>query len=201
VQNDIDERKVKPGQYFVLKFDFSKVKPSPDLTEANETLIKFLNHSVKTFYRTYSTYLGGNFAALCQDIDSNDPSLSLQGCVESIQDAIKQDEQLASIEGIYVLVDEYDAFPNSYLEPPKTAWEDTDVERTFKSFWATIKSLSGDGLIRRIFITGISPLSLSNLGSAFNVSRNLSFHRDLARLCGLTYSDLGDALKKSAKTL
>jgi hypothetical protein len=111
---------------------------------------------------------------------------------------VKQDKRLA---GIYVLVDEYDAFPNNYLEPakttggPKTAWGDTEVEQTFKSFWAIIKSLGTEGRIQRIFITGISPLSLSGLGSAFNVVRNLSFHRDLAGLCGLTYSDLQDALK------
>ena len=206
MQKDIDERKaknekyVKPGQYFVLTLDFSKINPSPDLTEANETLIEFLNSSLKTFCRRYTAYLGGNFADPCQNIHSKQPNLGLQWCAESVQDAIEQDERLAGIEGIYVLVDEYDASPNSYLEPPKTvgepkiAWEDTAVGRTFKSFWATIKSLGAEGIIRRIFITGISPLSLSGLGSAFNVARNLSFHRDLAGLCGLTYSDLEDAL-------
>ena len=201
MQKDIDERKVNPGQYFVLKFDFSKINARPDLTEANETLTKFLNSSVKTFFRTYTAYLGGNFTDLCQNIDSNEPNLSLQRCAESVQDAIGQDERLACIEGIYVLVDEYDAFPNNYLDPPKTvggqvAWEDTAVGRTFKSFWSTIKSLCGtEGIVRRIFITGISPLSLSNLGSAFNVTRNLSFNRALSGLCCLTHSDLEDAVK------
>jgi Predicted AAA-ATPase len=199
VQKDIDEGKANPGQYFVLKFDFSEINPRPDLTEANETLTKFLNYSLETFYGRYTAYLGGNFADLCQNIDSNQPNLSLQRCAESVRDAIEQDERLAGIEGIYVLVDEYDAFPNSYLEPPKTvggpkiAWEDTAVGRTLKSFWATIKSLGTEGIIRRIFITGISPLSLS-VGSAFNAARNLSFDRDLTGLCGLTYSDLEDAL-------
>ena len=208
MQNDINERKAKnennvePGQYFVLKFDFSKIKPSLDLAQSNKKLLKFLNSSLETFYRTYTAYLGGNFADLCQKIDIDEPNISLQRCAELVQDAIKQDERLPSIEGIYVLVDEYDAFLNNYLEPPKTvrgpkiAWDDAEVGRTFKSFWATIKSLGTEGIIRRIFITGISPLSLSCLGSAFNVTRNLSFHRDLAGLCGLTYSDLEDALKR-----
>src|SRR5256714_14574627 len=197
----MDEKCLKPGQYFVLTFDFSEVNARSDLMEANETLIKFLNSSLETFYRTYTAYLGGNFADLCQNIDSNEPNLNLWRCAESVRDAIEQDERLAGIEGIYVLVDEYDAFPNNYLDPPKTvegskaAWEDTEVGQTFKSFWATIKSLGTAGIIRRIFITGISPLSLSSLGSAFNVTRNLSFHRDLAGLCGLTHSDLEDALK------
>jgi len=192
---------VKPGQYFVLKFDFSKINPNPDLTKAHEALIQMLNSSIKRFYKEYTAYLGGNSEALCQGINSDNPTVSLDRCVHSVRRAMQNDEQLAGIEGVYVLVDEYDAFPNNYLEPPKTAggpkiaWEDTAVGRTFKSFWATIKSLGTDGIIQRVFITGISPLSLSVLGSGFNVVRNVSFDRDLAGLCGLTYSDLEDALK------
>ncbi|KIX05417.1 uncharacterized protein Z518_06289 [Rhinocladiella mackenziei CBS 650.93] len=207
VQKEIDKRQaekeeyVKPGQYFVLKFDFSKITPDPDLTKANDVLIKMLNSSIESFHEEYAAYLGGNYEALRRGIDSGEPSVSLEKCVRSVRRAIKNDEQLASIEGIYLLVDEYDAFPNNFLEQPKTdrgskiAWEDTAIGRNFKSFWTTIKSWIADRVIRRVFITGISPLSLSVLGSGFNLARNMSFDRDLARLCGLTCSDLEDALK------
>jgi predicted AAA-ATPase len=125
-------------------------------------LKKFLNSSLETFYNTYAAYLGSNIADLRQMIDSNAPNLSLERCAELVRNAIQRDDQLASIEGIYVLVDEYDAFQNSYLEPPEA-------------------------------------VSLSNLGSGFNVARNLSFHKDLAGLCGLTYSDLKGALDEICK--
>jgi len=36
---------------------------------------------------------------------------------------------------------------------------------------------------QRLFIMGISPLSLSGAGSGFNVARNLSFDKNLAELC------------------
>ncbi|RPB19292.1 DUF1703-domain-containing protein [Terfezia boudieri ATCC MYA-4762] len=163
-------------------------------------LNNFLNCSIKAFYRKYAAYLGGNFTDLCQNIDNEDPIVNLAECAESVRYAIQQDERLAGIEGIYILVDEYDSFPNSYLNLPKivggseNAWDETAVGRTFRSFWATIKALGTEGIIKRIFITGISPLSLSGLGSAFNVARNLSFHKDLAGLCGLTSSDLEAAL-------
>ena len=205
MQKDIDAGKVNPGQYFVLEFDFSKINPNPDLTKANEALIKFLNASIKSFYKIYATYLGKSYADLCEDIDSTEPNLTLQSCVESVRNAIRQGGQLAGIEGIYVLVDEYDAFPNHYLElqqsigEPKIAWEGTAVGSTFRSFWSTVKSLGGDGFIRRVFITGISPLSLSSVGSSFNVLSNLSFDRDLSGLCGLTTSDVEDALKEIYK--
>ena len=72
----------------------------------------------------------------------------------------------------------------------------TDIEAVFKNFWSTVKSLLAlpEG-IQRAFITGISPLSLTDLGSGFNVARNLSFDDDVSGLCGLTSTDLDAALK------
>jgi Predicted AAA-ATPase len=43
--------------------------------------------------------------------------------------------------------------------------------------------------------TGLSRLSLTGIGNGFNVSRNLSFDEDVARLCGLTRKDIETALK------
>jgi Predicted AAA-ATPase len=72
-------------------------------------------------------------------------------------------------------VDEYDAFSNDFLEPYNTTWDGTAVERTFKSFWSMFKSLLSKNRISRVFIAGISPLSLTDIGSGFNVARNISF--------------------------
>jgi hypothetical protein len=209
VQNDIDGnnekgKKYKPGQYFVLRFDFSTMNASPNPAEANQDVIERLNSSIKIFYQTYAAYLGEDVADLCQNIDSTRPQTCLENCAILVQNALsrarkQKNEQLAGIRGIYVLVDEYDAFANNYLESLNTvenAPENTAADQTFRSFWSTVKSISSRGWIKKVFITGISPLSLSALGSAFNVARNLSFHRDLAGLCGLTYPDLEDVLRE-----
>ena len=211
MQNDIDGKnkkgkKYQPGQYFVLKFDFSPIEASPDLAEANQNLIVSLNSSFEDFYETYATYLDDDAASLCGNIDSKRPGISLQKCNRLVKRALsrareQENEHLASVQGIYLLVDEYDAFTNNYLEPPntvephKTALDGSPVEETFRSFWSTVKLLFKKG-IEKVFITGISPLSLSGIGSAFNIARNVSFHPHLAGLCGLTSSDLKKVLEK-----
>jgi hypothetical protein len=211
VQNDIDGKNekgknYKPGRYFVLKFDFSPIPASPDLAKADRNLIKSLNFSFKNFYETYAKYLDDDVTSLCGNIDIERPSISLQKCNRLVQRALSQaqkqkNEQLAGVQGIYLLVDEYDAFTNNYLEPPntvephKTALDGSPVEETFRSFWCMVKLLFTVG-IEKVFITGISPLSLSSIGSAFNIARNVSFHQDLAGLCGLTFSDLEATLKE-----
>ena len=205
MQKDIEGKKCKPGQYFVLTFDFSTIHASPNLAKANRNLIVALNSSFEDFYETYAAYLDDDVTSLCGNIDSQNPSKSLRNCNRLVQHVLslaweEDNEELDDVQGIYLLVDEYDAFTNNYLETPniaephKTTWDSTEVGSTFRSFWSTIKSLSSQG-IRRVFITGISPLSLSGVCSGFNVARNLSFDRDLAGLCGLTYSDLENALK------
>jgi len=97
-----------------------------------------------------------------------------------------------------LLVDEYDTFSNNHLEPyNNVTWEGTAVEATFKSFWSTVKLLVGPTKgILRTFITGILPLSLTNIGSGFNVARNISFDKEVAGLCGLTRTDIEAALKE-----
>lgn len=195
---------IKPGQFFVLKFDFSIVAASPNPEEAYQSWIGFLNSSLKGFYSTYVTYLGGDFTALCGNINEQDPINSLHMCKQLVEFAL-QEPGNESVQGIYLLVDEYDSFANAFLEPLdsdaryKTAWMDTQVGQSFKAFWSTMKWMRSEGVIRRIFITGISPLSLSNIGSAFNIARNLSFHKGLAGICGLTNSELDDALKVIGK--
>ena len=130
MQNDIDGinengKKCKPGQYFILRFDFSTIRYNPDLAEADRNLIKYLNESIKDFYEIYATYLGEDVTSLYGNIDSKDPSRSLQRCTQLVQRALslpweQKNGPLAGVQGIYLLVDEYDAFTNNYLAPPNT---------------------------------------------------------------------------------
>jgi len=83
---------------------------------------------------------------------------------------------------------------NKFLEPNNTA-DGGAVEGVFKSFWLAIKSLLSTSGIRRVFVTGIAPLSIAGLGSGFNVATNVSSDEDMAGLCGLTRGDIEAALK------
>jgi len=107
VQNDIAEGRVMPGQFFILKFDFSTINRSPNIMEANQGLKKSLNFSFEEFYDTYATYLGRNVTDLYGNIDSEAPNLSLEKCTLLVQDAISQaqkqgNKQLASVQGVRI---------------------------------------------------------------------------------------------------
>ncbi|KAH0564824.1 hypothetical protein GP486_001784 [Trichoglossum hirsutum] len=196
VQTDIEKGRITPGQYFVLKFDFSNVNRSLNPNDADLYLKNGINRSFEDFYETYSMH---PIEDMKKFINPDDPSDSLWKCVRWVNNAIPTiresgDKTLADVQGIYLLIDEYDTFSNDYLEPYRNTWEGTAIEMTFRSFWTAVSSLAWRG-IKKTFITGISPLTLSGVSSGYNMARNLSFHKDLAGLCGLTRTDIQSALE------
>ena len=94
---------MKPGQFFILKFDFSSVNRSPDIGEANRSLKDTMAGSFRDFYRTYSAYLGGDKKELLKNIVLGNPADSLHRCVGLVQDAISSgEERLAGIQGVRI---------------------------------------------------------------------------------------------------
>ena len=93
------EGKVKPGQYFILKFDFSTVERSPNVDATAQHLKICISQTFKEFYNTYVTYLGEDAKTL---IDPDSPALSLRQCVGRVNSAIQKsgDESLTGIQGV-----------------------------------------------------------------------------------------------------
>ena len=144
-------------------------------------MIDVINNWIQIFYDTYAMYLRGSTSTLCQQINHENPIESLIVFTKGL----KCTGRAQRVRGVYLIVDEYDSFANDYLEPYhackyRTSWICTDVGGIFKGFWSTVKSFSANGPIKRSFITGISPFSLTNI----------------AGLCGLTRSELENVFEK-----
>ena len=76
------------------------------------------------------------------------------------------------------------------------AWRGSGIANTLRAFWSTVKSATTDDYhIRKVFITGITPLLLSDTYSGFNIAQNISFDPNFASICGLTTDDVVAALK------
>jgi hypothetical protein len=176
-----------------LKFDFSLSDYSSNIEEAGHFLKDSISQSLETFYETYSTYLGEDANELCKNLIPEKPVYNLRRCVRLVQKVLskKRNEQLASVQGIYLLVDGYDTFTNKFLQPD-TGYCGSAVDLVFTSFWLAIKALMELNGIQEVFVTGIAPLSLASLGS---ISTNVSSDEDMAGLCGLTRADIEAALE------
>ncbi len=95
---------------------------------------------------------------------------------------------------LYVLIDEYDNFANTVLaHHGAEAYEDfTHGGGFYRSFFATLKSgtaRSGGG-IDRLFITGVSPVTMDDVTSGFNIGTNISLEPDFNEMVGFTEAEV-----------
>ena len=96
-----------------------------------------------------------------------------------------------------MLVDEYDAYANEYMDPHDSRlWFDTEPFRVLKAFWSNVKSgMNFFYGIQKVYTTGVTPLLLSDLLSGANNLENISFSPWISTICGLTRSDVQGALR------
>ncbi|KAF9343265.1 hypothetical protein BGX34_007009, partial [Mortierella sp. NVP85] len=203
VDRDVKSGKITPGQYLIMPFDFSVIDRSPDLDIARNSLNDMLNSAIRAFYMTYAPYLGTAAShQLIEDRVSPSALASLADCVNLVQETLNsvrdKDDPLFGVKGIYLLADEYDAFSNEFLDPnDPRPWEQlrTSPSSLLKGFWGSVKSKLGARQIAKCFITGVSPLSMADNTSGFNVATYVSWRKNLSGLCGLTEEDVLAALR------
>jgi hypothetical protein len=80
------------------------------------------------------------------------------------------------------------------------AWRGSGVTNSLKPFWRVVKEATAyDYGIRKVFITGPTPLLLNDFNSDFNIAQDISFDPNFASVCGLTTDDVVAALKLLCK--
>ncbi len=91
---------------------------------------------------------------------------------------------------IYLLIDEYDHFANSILASDFEQFKNIVSKGGFvRSFYETIKTATQKGIVERMFITGVTPLTLDSLTSGFNIGKNITNAKEFNELAGFTLEE------------
>ena len=100
---------------------------------------------------------------------------------------------------LYVLIDEYDNFANTVL-----AYHGEEAYQAFthgggfyRNFFATLKDGAGQsgGGLERMFITGVSPITMDDVTSGFNIGKNISLHLEFNDMLGFTEEEVRNLLE------
>ncbi|MCY3761168.1 MAG: AAA family ATPase, partial [Gemmatimonadetes bacterium] len=100
---------------------------------------------------------------------------------------------------LYVLIDEYDNFANTVL-----AYHGEEAYQSFthgggfyRNFFATLKDGAGQsrGGLERLFITGVSPITMDDVTSGFNIGRNISLRPEFNDMLGFTEEEVRGLLE------
>ena len=99
---------------------------------------------------------------------------------------------------LYMLIDEYDNFANTVLAyHGEKAYESfTHGDGFYRSFFATLKAGTDQstGGLSRLFITGVSPITLDDVTSGFNIGSNLSLDPAFNEVLGFTEPEVRGVL-------
>ena len=179
----------KHNQYLVMTWDFSLVKAQGDITTIEKALYNHVNHAIEDFAIRYENWLKHEIR-----VDSNDAIFSF----ESLLTAVKQSRYR-----LYLLIDEYDNFANELMtghhqESPSRYQTLLSGEGIVKTLFKAVKSgASGRGL-ERAFVTGVSPIVLSDMSSGYNVAEHVYLRHEFNDLCGFLDSEIAQALTQIA---
>ncbi len=175
----------KHNKYLILKFNFSAIDPSKDKVQEsfNVKVLQTLN----TFVRKYQKYLPEDALEGLKGIESSSQALNyVFDCV-----------QMAG-QRIYLLIDEYDNFANTMMADDEDNYVDlTHGDGFFRLFFNILKEATTnvDAAVERMFITGVTPLTLSDVTSGFNIGRNFSLKHEYNEMIGFTEDEVRTMLE------
>jgi hypothetical protein len=165
------------NQHFILRWDFSKVAAFGEAETIIQVLYDHINVQIEDFSVRYAAWLPQPITIHPTNAVSSFESL------------------LSAIAGLpyklYLLIDEYDNFANEIA----MGGARSDAERyekmvtgdgILKTVFKNIKAAMGEGRMDRVFVTGVSPMLLSDLTSGFNTATDISLERQVHDLCGFT---------------
>ncbi|MGE5340987.1 MAG: AAA family ATPase [Candidatus Omnitrophota bacterium] len=172
------------NSYLILSLNFSQIRSNIDQLEKS-----FYFDIIETGKRFISKYR----EAL--EVEEEKAVIELN-TRENAPDALRYLLSLArtSDQKLYVIIDEYDNFANTILTTGgKVAYQQlTRGEGFFRSFFNVLKAgTTGiEAPVTRLFITGVSPVTMDDVTSGFNIGKNVSLEPRFNRMFGFTQEDV-----------
>ncbi len=175
----------KHNQYWILKWDFSNVSAVGDVDDIQRALYDHLNGCVEQFLARYRRLLDYDIT-----IDPNNAIRSFQSVLAAVSQTPYR---------LYLLIDEYDKFANDVMmssQFPASGRYQALVggEGILRTVFSAVKSASAGNGLERVFITGVSPVVLSDITSGYNVSKSIFLESEVNDLCGFTEAELQTVL-------
>lgn len=162
------------GRYQILHLDFSQVGGTIENLE--EKFNFYLGVQLNGFVRDYLKFY----------------SEKVQRQVEETKDAggklaIIQSEAKSKSYPLYLIIDEYDNFTNTVLneQGENVYWAITHAEGFYRDIFKKFK-----GSFERIFMMGVSPVTLDDVTSGYNIGWHISTKEEFNQMLGFSTEDV-----------
>ena len=169
--------------YLVLKLNFSGI--SGELHNYRQGMDAHCQTMFDYFCDIYADYLP---QGIKKKLDEK------SGAVEQLEYLFTECNKTE--QKIYLFIDEYDHFTNAILSDAESLHrytEETHKEGYLRAFFNKVKA-GTDSCIKRCFITGVSPVTMDDLTSGFNIGTNYSLSPEFNEMVGFTEDEVREML-------
>ena len=177
------------NQYMVLIFEFSGIAThTPENTFKG--FLKSVRDSVRVFLKQYEAFFPADiFQSI---IEQEQPSAVLRELFVHY----KTISTIKNLPKIYLLIDEYDHFANELISFNFDFFAKSVTENGFvRKFYEVLKMATWNGIIDRLFITGVSPVTLDSMTSGFNIGTNISLFEEFHEMLGFEEKEVQGIMK------
>ena len=162
------------GKFQVLFLDFSKI--GGDIKDVKENFNNYCNIRLDNFIERYKRAYRPE---IVEKIKSAPTAVDKLNMIDTeAKDANMQ---------LYLIIDEYDNFTNVVLNEhgEKVYWALTHAKGFYREIFKVFK-----GMFTRIFMTGVSPVTLDDLTSGFNIGWHISTKPAFNQMLGFSTEDV-----------
>ena len=167
------------NRYLILHLNFSGIH-GRTLDEIQYSFYEYCSVKFNSFLDYYSDIFTVDEINVTKKIEHSEAKLI------AICDLVNKKN-----EKIYLIIDEYDHFANIILTDYGSATYESVTHGIgfFRGFLTVIKKAS-EKAIERIFLTGVSPVTMDDLTSGFNIAANNSNTASFNAMMGFTEEEL-----------
>ncbi len=170
------------SSYRILFFEFSGINTDSGMEIIYEGFKDSLKLSIRRYFMNYG------YEKYIEKIDE----------IKTHTGLIKYFFGVVENDSIYLLIDEYDQFANAILANSMEEFLKIVSKGGFvRSFYEAIKGATQTGTVQKMFITGVTPITLDSLSSGFNIVLNISHHKQFNDMAGFTQKEAEYSLNQS----
>ncbi|HHB94648.1 MAG TPA: AAA family ATPase, partial [Campylobacterales bacterium] len=170
------------NSYKILFFEFSGINTDGGMDIIYEG---FKDNIKSAIYRYFTKY---NYNISRESLNTIETPT---GLIKYFFDVIENDK-------IFLLIDEYDQFANAILAHSMQDFLQIVSKGGFvRSFYEVLKTATLSGTVQKMFITGVTPITLDSLSSGFNIVKHITYKKEFNALAGFTDEEVKYSLIES----
>ncbi|MGD9972692.1 MAG: AAA family ATPase [Desulfatirhabdiaceae bacterium] len=177
------------NSFLVLHLDFSTIELGNDVDSILTSFNRMCSGKMNGFVGQYASWF------------TESVKIDVEKSANSNLEILLRQISHNRLPPLYVIIDEYDNFANQLI----TGRRDDIYNRLtadgsfFKTFFKTLKEGRKTGAIANVFITGVLPITMDELASAFNIATFISLEKGFENMLGFTQSEVDGLLDEISR--